>query len=457
MVSTTPLPFPTQSGPALSPAAVAARGNAHGGGAVRFGALPENAVQQFFADTAGVYVPKLPYMRSSLQFFEDTYLEGVEDAAWYFIIPGLGPVLAKAFNKLNKTGVPTEKATQAIGTPMLQLGRTLKNLPQQQAQRLVGAKAGTLVSAASVMCAAEYLVQHNKNWLTSKLFRTNNFEAVAGLEQSTNQLADGSDNPANKAQRRNVQIITALAAGLAGAAGLSKGIAHSPKAFEAAKKVMQWADFGKGFDVSKPILALGIGTGVVSYLDAARSNLERKELASRLAIVVPFLMFGKELAGNAVGAFRQGGAFAKGFDVGHVTLANGKQIAIKDLTLPDGTPFSFFKPDFNLLKTPWKKETFLNFDALKSIDTLRKDVAQLPIPEGAKRTIEQSFNGIAHNKFLVCTAIMSAWLAVLVNAKTRSRYNQLKQADKRPMVPHANLYGSRAFDQFNTAGGASAH
>jgi hypothetical protein len=423
---------------------------------VRFSGLPENAIQQFFADTAGVYAPKLPYMRSWLQFFEDTFLEGVEDAAWYFIIPGLGPLLAKAFNKLANTGINPEQAKTLIGNPLH--STNLKHLPTKQAARLIGAKAGTLTSAAALMCAAEYLVQHNKNWLTAKLFGTKNFAAVAGLEQGRNKVDVGEQDPANKAARRNKQVLGALAASLLGAAALTKGVPRSPQLVKATQKVLNWVDFGKGFDVSKSLLALGIGTGVVSYLDAARSKLERDELTSRLAIVVPYLMFGKELAGNFVAWVRQGGnELAKAFGIGDVELANGSHVAIKDLKLPDGKPFSFIKPEFKLTHTPFRKQSFLDFNAVKSLDTISQEVTKLDLPQVSKDRLIRSFSGIDHNKFLLCTAVMSGWLALLVNAQTRNRYKKQQQQAQQTPGHHqqAKLYGSNPFQGFQAVSTAN--
>jgi hypothetical protein len=417
----------------------------------RFAGLPDNAIQQFFADTAGVYAPKLPYMRSWLQFFEDSFLEGVEDAAWYFIIPGLGPYIGKAFNQLAKTGIHAKDATDLIGKPLHSL--KLDHLPADKAARLIGAKAATVTSAAALMCGAEYLVQHNKNWVTAKLFGTKNFAAVAGLEQSSNDVKKGEEDPTTKAALRNKQVLMGVLSALGASVVMAKGLPRSARLTQAAKNVLNWVDFGKGFDVSKSLLALGIGTGVVSYMDAARDNLERKELASRLAIVVPYLMFGKELAGNFVAWVRQGGnELAKAFGIGDVELPDGKKVAIKDLKGADGKAFSFLQPDFNILKTPFQKESFLNFNAVKSLETITKEVNKLDLPEVSKARLLRSFSGIDHNKFLLCTAVMSGWLAILVNAQTRNRYKR-HHPDTQPQLGshRAKLYGSNPFQSFQAA------
>jgi hypothetical protein len=425
--------------------------NVNNSDVARFAGLPENAIQQFFADTAGVYVPKLPYMRSWLQYFEDTFLEGVEDAAWYFIIPGLGPLIAKGFAKaavgsetLGKDAAKLD-VIKAIGTPLHQLESELAKLPATKARRLLGAKAGTLAASAALMCGAEYLVQHNKNWLTAKLFNTKNFTAVAGLEKPTSAVDEGEQDPASKAKRRNVQVLAGLGTALVGSVALAKGVGSSQQAFKAAKKVMKWVDFAPGFDISKSLLALGVGTGVVSYLDAARNKLERKELASRLALVVPYLLFGKELAGNTVAWLTER----------NVTVedTSGKSVALHQLKDAQGKPFTFLKPDFKLGKTPFQAKTFLDFNAVKR--SVYEEVAQLPITAPAKEQILTAFNSIGHNKFLLCTAVMSAWLALLINAQTRARFNRDQQA-KRPFEPSSKL-PAKLYGASNTTSGTFRH
>ena len=73
--------------------------------------LPPNAMDQFWHDTAGVYVPKIPTWRSHIQAFKDTFLEFVEDGAFYFSIPLMGPLLARAYVDIQKLEPMLKKFT----------------------------------------------------------------------------------------------------------------------------------------------------------------------------------------------------------------------------------------------------------------------------------------------------------------------------------------------------------
>jgi len=185
-----------------------------------------------------------------------------------------------------------------IGMPMKDLSKEIDKLglSRDLAGRLAATKAAALIGTVGVAVGLEYMIQHTKNIITAKGFNTKNFAAVAGLEQSQAHTKKGLTDPVAKAKKRAKQV----AALVAGALGLSVFtpllLRKNPALLLKTEKFLKVVDCKKNFDISKPILAFIIGSGVVSYLDASRDSLELKENASRLAVVVPYLLGGRELA-----------------------------------------------------------------------------------------------------------------------------------------------------------------
>jgi hypothetical protein len=382
----------------------------------RFGRIGSNAVQSFLTDTAGVYVPKLPFIRSGLQLFEDTYLEGVEDAAFYFTIPTVSdhvfaPLLSNAVDLKGKGLASAASVKDWVGTPIHKLGPVLNALPEAEARKLIGAKAGTVLGSLGVAAGFEYLIQHTKNWISADVFKAKNFTAVAGLEDRQNKLAEGQHDPVAKAKRRFKQVGAAVAGTTLGALAVAKGVQNGVIPTTVAKNSLKWMDFGNVFDLSKPLQAALVGVGVVSYLDAARDKLEFKETATRLGMVVPYLLVGKELSRNAL---------AWGLE--RVKLPTEK-VAIHQLKNADGSRFSFFdaKP-----KNPFAAETFLNFDRVKS--TIAPEVEKLAISPESKQLINRLYKGIGTGQYLLSAVGMTAFVCLLTYSQTRQRYKQQQEA-----------------------------
>lgn len=383
----------------------------------KFAGIGPDAFSQFISDTLGVWAPKMPFVRSKTQFFEDTFLEFVEDAAFYFTVPLAGQyLLAPVFHKI--LGLGKDKITQeAIGTSIRNVAE--KGLANPASTKLLAAKSGTLVGALALAAGFEYMIQHVKNVITARHFKTKNFSAVAGLEAASNEAQQGNVDPVEKAKRRGRQVGYAVAGLLAAAVALPFGILRSPKLAQTAGNVLKHIDFsGKSaFDLTKPILAVLIGTGVVSYLDAARDSLERKETATRLAFVVPYLLCGKELAGNLLAKFLENKKVGTG----------AERFTIKDRV-------RFINPKL------FQDASFLDFSMVKS--TVFEEVQKLPIADNIKEAILKKHHNIKVGSYLLSAIAVGAGLCMLTNYQTRKRFQrqQEQQAQGKQQTPPARVF-----------------
>ncbi|MBY0404667.1 MAG: hypothetical protein K2X66_12260, partial [Cyanobacteria bacterium] len=370
---------------------------------VKFEGIGPNAISQFVADTLGVWAPKMPFVRSKTQFFEDTFLEFVEDAAFYFTVPLAGQyLLAPIFNKL--VGLTEKDGVQAIGTSVRNLGATAS-------KELIAAKSGTLLGALALAGGFEYMIQHAKNVITARHFKTKNFTAVAGLEKPTESTTHNEEDPVQKAKRRLFQVGTVVAALSGASLILPFAIKSSPTLVKVAKNILHHIDFSSKstFDLTKPILAVLIATGVVSYIDAARDSLERKETATRLLFVVPYLLFGKDIAANLLGKFFENQSVGKGAD----------KFIIKDKV--------------RFLDKAIKQESFLNFNIVKP--SIFEEVQGLEIANTLKEAILSKHHQIKTSSYLLSALAIGCGLCLLTNYQTKQRFNkkqeaQLKEAKK---------------------------
>lgn len=312
----------------------------------KFQGIPPNAMSQFTLDLLGVWAPKLPLTRSKAQLFEDAFLENVENGAFYFAIPLTAPLFAKGINWLSNKVEPQaagKLATEQIGSSWKALGTTA----EKATVKMVGAKMGALLAVLSFAAGYEYMIQHVKNVITAKKFNTKNFTAVAGLEAAKLQAQAGEMDPVEKTKRRAWQV-GGLMAGTFGLAAAMPYLAKNSKFIEKlSKKVLTYVNFssGKGhhFDITKPLLAILAGIGAVSYIDASRDHLERKENATRLAFVIPYMLFGKEMAGNLLASLLQNSKLDIG-DENHVHKKKIKDI-LGEFKDSSGKPLSFLEQE----------------------------------------------------------------------------------------------------------------
>lgn len=425
MSNTTPTPQP--GGFPLNPLPLLSRGLST---ALQKLPIPENSMKQFLMDLLGVWAPKIPMSRSKEQLAEDAFLENIENGAFYFTIPLTAPLIAKGISSLygqTKDMTPEQKQAwiNKIGTSWDELGKGIKTDAGKglgkmetylqhggkEATHLLGPKLGTLIGVLTLAGGYEYMIQHAKNVMIAKGFGTRNFTAVAGLEGKQNQAAEGEMDPVEKAKRRTFQIGALMGTGFALAAFTPLLVTKFKTGEKVAKKVLEVCNFNKGFDITKPILATIAGIGAVSYVDAARDHFERKETGSRLLLVIPYMLFGKELAGNAL---------AWGANKLKVNV-NGQKKAINELA--DGK-FSLLKGGFkDSLKQAATKENFLQLDMSKKAEDITKALKGMD-QDVIDAVIKRNKWVVGRGSFLLGALVCGVGINWMSYQQTKSRYNK---------------------------------
>jgi hypothetical protein len=402
------------------------------------GSLPPNATSQFLRDLLGVWVPKMPLTRSKTQFFEDAFLENIENVAFYFAIPLAAPLFGKAINKLH-----------ALNLSNTQIGSSWSELPQGAINntKLIGAKMGTVLAVLSLAAGIEYMIQHAKNAVTARQFETKNFAAVAGLEAGKPITQAGEMDPVTKAKRRTWQVGALMAGTFALAAVMPRMVQRSKAVQAFSEKFLKVLHFGSNkakdslFDLTKPMLALLAGIGAVSYIDASRDNLERKETGFRLMLVIPYMLFGKELAGNAL---------AKFFENSKIELEEGGKTVfkkVKDILKEHSstqTKLSFLNEGslWQQFKNP---ETLMDLNKVKgslaeSMEQAAKEGGK-KIPLKVKEAIFKKHGMIGIGSYLLSAAVCGIGINWLAYRQTKERYRlqQLQRQQQQQLFAQGRL------------------
>ncbi len=390
-----------------------------------------NALSQCFSDILGVWGPKLPLVRSKTQFFEESFLEFVEDAAFYFAVPTAAFGLHKVYQNLAKLN--SNNAAEVIGKGVA--GKT-----KELTRELVAAKFGTLAGALAIASAVEYMIQHAKNVITAKQFNTKNFTAVAGLEGAQNKAAKGEMDPVEKAKRRSWQVPALFGSVLAASLLAPRMILKHEAVEKLARKALTYVDFGKDpFDISKMILGILAGVGAVSYVDAARDSLERKETVTRLAVVIPYMLFGKELVGYGLAKYYE--TFGK-VKQGEQTVKLADLKKSHQLSLTNG-------------KKPWQQ--FLEKESFMNMGVVHKDLA--PVFEelakkgkGLSKPLEEGLYKIHGNigvwSYILSAAISGVGINWIAYRQTKERFRRQQEAQKQQLaqtIPYASAPAASPF------------
>lgn len=243
---------------------------------------------KFAQDTMSVWAPKALVSRSLAEVSELSLLEFVESFIVYYSMPLSGQ---KIFQHL------AYKASKK-GFDKSLLAKPLKELTERNARELhkiLPVKAAVILATlgfAAIGC--EYVLNFAKNLFTSKVFRKEQFSDVVNL--SGNDTTDGP--VAQKAHRRIRQALGVAAGVVAASLALARFGPSSRLLQGFSKQVVRLLDFSFSngrFGLSRNQLLVYMGIAVAGYMDAARDGLERKEIATRLALVLPYLLVGQEI------------------------------------------------------------------------------------------------------------------------------------------------------------------
>ena len=444
--------------------------------------ITPESIKQFAQDVAGVWLPKAPVslLRNAqpdengdstaknlnkIQFFEDTFLEFVEDGAFYFTIPVVGTMMggliAAVQQKLDKNFTHNGKVIgyKDIGKSWKDLGYA--NLAKAKVPaHLLGAKSGALIGAVGSAFAFEYMIQHWKNVITAKKFHTTNFTAVAGLEKSRTNIAPGEDDPVAKASKRGKQVAALWATSL-GVAVAAPWLFKQFVKEESKKipKVLQYFNFGSSgkslYDTHKGFQALLVTVGMFSYLDAARDKLEFKEQATRLSVVIPYLLFGQAVAGNLL---------AKGLErVPFFKDKSGERVNLKKLELDlldKGGQNSTLKAMWQKSKKP---ETFFNLDLLKGKEDFGKAVDALVSTNGVNKITAETAKsikklhgaGMYWGSLALGAAVAGVGINLVAYHQTNQRHKK-QQEEKVGDQPNPSVQPQTAQTVFQSYGGFAA-
>ena len=393
---------------------------------------------RFIQDTATNWAPKAIFVRSKADFAEMSFLEFIESAIFYFAPPIFGEKLFRngIFNKLqpkNLRAVINEQIPKSIEE--ITKNNSLSN---EVKKRALSSKAGILLACAAIP-AAEYALSFAKNLFTLKKFKQSNFNNIANLDKTHNEKEDKEQQKRveenAKYQLKKFGVISA--AGLAVGAALavaghksntlqkaSKTILEPGKAIvglldtigvksekikdTVSKFSLDFANENGKLALSKGQLALTAITGLFGYSKAAedRGKLDKKEVWTRVPLVVFYTIFGSEL-------------FEKGF---HKILE--KKNKFKDVISKDVQ---------GKVVTPLRKE----LPALA--EKLAKERGTNKAQELARLTKEKAYiQGVPYAFSLL---FMGLTLSAITRFWTQYRYNKEKQNGGLNTHVHIHSFG----------------
>ncbi len=282
---------------------------------------------RFIQDTATNWAPKAVFARSKVDFAEMSFLEFIESAIFYFMIPVFGEKIFR--NGLFKKFQP-KNLQKTVNN---QLSKTVKEiaenktLNQEIKKRAITTKAG-IVLACAMVPVAEYTLSFAKNLFTLKTFKKSNFNSIANLDKGKNEHESKlHQEKVEKSAKKHL-----ILAGIISTAGivlgsllalnghksdklqkLSKNILNpgelvsnltrkagikNEKVLNGLKKFsLDFASDNGKLALSKGQLGLTATIGLLGYSKAAgdRGKLDKQEVWTRVPLVVLYTTFGSEL------------------------------------------------------------------------------------------------------------------------------------------------------------------
>ncbi len=257
---------------------------------------------KFLQDTLSVWGTRMVASRSGPENLEITFLEFLESGLVYYGIGFLGTqVFQKAFRKM--------AAGKRLEPDVLKL--SLKEIAEKSPnliRKALPIRLATIIATLGMTCiAGEYSLLFIKNLLTAKVFNKESFSDVVALSDNPMDDIEQSET-VQKAHRRIAQCL-GITTGLV---LLATGVARFGGGFRSIKMLQKLAEkmdfnFKNGkMSLSRSQFLTFMAVSIVAYLDSSRDDLERKEVATRLAIVMSYLAYGEEMIkGTLIKAFGQ--------------------------------------------------------------------------------------------------------------------------------------------------------
>lgn len=287
---------------------------------------------RFIQDTATNWAPKAIFSRSPADFAEMSFLEFLESGIFYFAPPLLGEHLFrnKIFKAVQEKNVK-DKVVELIPKSVEAI-KNNENLTDTIKRQSVATKAGIALACAAIPIA-EYNLSFAKNLFTLKTFNKADFNDIANLDKSGKSKKDDKKLK-EKVEKNSIRQLKKAAiystAAILGGIALAKFGAKSDKLQKASEILLEpGKQISKGlhkigikkegvdkfldeytkldFDEEKGKLALSKGqlaltaiSGLFGYSKAAedRGELDKKEVWTRVPLVVFYTIFGSALFDN---------------------------------------------------------------------------------------------------------------------------------------------------------------
>lgn len=244
-------------------------------------------------DTLVALLPRALISRSQAEGVEVGFLEVLESLLIYYSVPMVGgPVFKKIMGRIGCKNFDVKDLTRPL--------EELNHLPAGQMKHLLPAKAALIISALTLTgIGGEYLINYSKNLMTAHYFKKDKFSDIVNLSGGQMQSPPGESEVVKKAWKRTYETLGACA-GLLGVALAMARFGH---------KLPEWVlkgpvrdgvktfdfNFKNGaFGLTKNQMASYMALSIPAYLDSARDQLEKWESASRLALVLPYLLSGQD-------------------------------------------------------------------------------------------------------------------------------------------------------------------
>lgn len=242
-------------------------------------------------DTLVALVPRAMISRSKAEGVEVGFLEVLESLLIYYSVPLLG---GKVFKKVMGRIGAKDFNVKDLTRPLNQLG----HVPPEQMKHLLPAKAALIISALTLTgVGGEYIINYAKNLVTAHYFKKDKFSDIVNLSQG--EMPSDQESDIVKRSKNRIYGTLAACGGLLTFAlmlvrfghKLPKWIMNGPL-----KDGVKTFDFNfkdGAFGLTKQQMGAYMCLSIPAYLDSARDKLETLEAASRLAIVLPYLLMGQ--------------------------------------------------------------------------------------------------------------------------------------------------------------------
>lgn len=283
---------------------------------------------RFIQNTVTNWVPKAVFARSLADLGDITFLEFFESIIFFFAYPLLGEKIAR--NKIFSKFLPKENRQELnknLARSADDLLKDSKLVKSGASKRLLPVKAAIILSCATIP-ALEYGLSFAKNLFTLKVFKKSNFNNIASLNKSEGETSEQQER-VRKSAIKNLKKVGIFSGGSILASLLLAGYGHKSKILQNISRVILQPgleiskvlkikspkvrkaldtyvntdfNFSNGkFSLGKGQLAITAITGLLGYSAAAndRGKLDKKEVWTRVPVVMLYTIFGSALFDNA--------------------------------------------------------------------------------------------------------------------------------------------------------------